>query len=355
MTALWPSCAVSCLEHVCGSECSFSDRSSVCSDAALSSSVSVCFGSQCGVKDALLATRLLSVSCGISERNVSTTVLICCTLGCCLALAAVILRLITRLSRQGGGWMVDDLITALATVFIIPISGVIIAAVKTGLGRDIWMLEPEEITEFLKLYYFAELLYPLCLYPSKAAFLFFYLRIFWSQTFRRITYGTIVFTCAAGLSSTIVNIFQCRPVSYAWTGWDGEHTGHCMNMNYQAWSNAGISIALDFWIIGLPISQIASLTWHWRRKAEAFLMFGIGLFITIVSIIRLRYLVFYQRTVNPTWDLVPLTNWSLVEVDVGVICACMPALRILITRVLPDLLTSSDSNRRPAPTGPPMP
>ncbi|KAH6881178.1 hypothetical protein B0T10DRAFT_141651 [Thelonectria olida] len=119
-----------------------------------------------------------------------------------------------------------------------------------------------------------------------------------------------------------------------------------MNMNYQAWSNAGISIALDVWIIGLPISQIASLTWPWSRKAEAFLMFGIGLFITIVSIIRLRYLVFYQRTVNPTWDLVPLTNWSLVEVDVGVICACMPALRILIMRVLSDILTSSDSNWR---------
>jgi len=48
-------------------------------------------------------------------------------------------------------------------------------------------------------------------------------------------------------------------------------------MNAQAWANAAISIALDVWIIGLPIQQIVGLSWGWRKKLQATVMFSIGL------------------------------------------------------------------------------
>ena len=48
-----------------------------------------------------------------------------------------------------------------------------------------------------------------------------------------------------------------------------------------------------------------------------------------------------QPPLTSLGELVPLTNWSLIELDIGVICVCMPALRILITRVVPDLIKTS--------------
>jgi hypothetical protein len=108
-------------------------------------------------------------------------------------------------------------------------------------------------------------------------FLYVYLRVFSSPTFRQVTYGTIIFVFFAAVSNTAVNTFQCRPVSYAWTKWDGKHEGHCLNMNAQAWANAAISIALDIWIIGLPLQQVVGLSWDWRKKWQAMAMFSIGL------------------------------------------------------------------------------
>jgi len=48
-------------------------------------------------------------------------------------------------------------------------------------------------------------------------------------------------------------------------------------MNAQAWANAAISIALDIWIIGLPLQQVVGLSWDWRKKWQAMAMFSIGL------------------------------------------------------------------------------
>jgi hypothetical protein len=116
------------------------------------------------------------------------------------------------------------------------------------------------------------------------AFLYLYLRVFSSTTFRQVTYGTIIFVFLAAILSTAVNVFQCQPVSYTWTKWDGKHEGRCLNMNAQAWANAAISIALGVWIIGLPIQQLVGLSWGWRKKLQATVMFSIGLLYAYASI-----------------------------------------------------------------------
>lgn len=59
----------------------------------------------------------------------------------------------------------------------------------------------------------------------------------------------------------------------------------------------------------------------------------------MVSIIRLKTLIsFGPDTKNPTWDFVEITKWSNIEMDVGIICACMPSLRLLLGRFIPKIL-----------------
>jgi hypothetical protein len=44
----------------------------------------------------------------------------------------------------------------------------------------------------------------------------------------------------------------------------------------MAWAGAAISIAIDLWMLVIPLSQIAHLHIHWKRKLAAALMFGVG-------------------------------------------------------------------------------
>lgn len=45
----------------------------------------------------------------------------------------------------------------------------------------------------------------------------------------------------------------------------------------------------------------------------------------------------WGKTTNPTLDYLPLGLWSIIEIDVGVICACMPGMASLLRRVLPNV------------------
>lgn len=69
--------------------------------------------------------------------------------------------------------------------------------------------------------------------------------------------------------------------------------------------------------------------------------------VTVVSIMRLQSLVYFAKTSNPTWDNLAVSRWSTVEINVGIICACMPSLRVLLVRLFPKLLgTSQHSDNR---------
>lgn len=110
----------------------------------------------------------------------------------------------------------------------------------------------------------------------KLSLLLFYLRIFPSQTMRHLLWGTIIFDILFGLGFVLTSAVQCLPVDYFWHMWDGEHRGHCININAMGWANAIISIALDFWMLALPLSQLRSLRLHWKKKLAVALMFIVG-------------------------------------------------------------------------------
>lgn len=57
--------------------------------------------------------------------------------------------------------------------------------------------------------------------------------------------------------------------------------------------------------------------------------------VTTVSILRLNSLKFYNWTANPTWDQYGVVLWSAIEINIGMICTCLPTLRLLLHRMWP--------------------
>lgn len=126
-----------------------------------------------------------------------------------------------------------------------------------------------------------------------------------------------------------------------WTHWDGEHVGSCNNINAQGWASAALNVVLDFLTIGLPIPMIWSMSLNKRKKFLVLLMFCVGFFVTIVSILRLQVLIEFGDSNNITWDYTAVGYWSTIELHASVVCACMPALRQLIRRFAPRLVGST--------------
>lgn len=138
-----------------------------------------------------------------------------------------------------------------------------------------------------------------------------------------------------------IQIFQCVPISYSWEGWKGTDGPHsCVDINTLAFTAAGFSIAQDVVILVLPLPLLARLRVSWRSKAEVMVMFSLGIFIVITSCIRLRSIVYFAPSSNPTWDYTDALIWTGLEAAVSLIVVSLPAIRVLVTLISPKLHAS---------------
>lgn len=74
-------------------------------------------------------------------------------------------------------------------------------------------------------------------------------------------------------------------------------------------NSAIINIFLDFLVLGLPIAQLWKMNLNTRKKLLVMLMFGMGFFVTITSILRLRAIVGYGKNGNFTYVRVEPGLW----------------------------------------------
>lgn len=65
----------------------------------------------------------------------------------------------------------------------------------------------------------------------------------------------------------------------------------------------------------------------------------------MTGILRLHSLYVASISTDLTYDNVFAATWSAAELNVGIICACMPAIRPAINRMFPRLLASTQDDR----------
>jgi hypothetical protein len=140
---------------------------------------------------------------------------------------------------------------------------------------------------------------------------------------------------------------QCTPLKKLWD-FTGEVNGHCINANAFYHGNylsrarthtrsldiatSAFHIFMDLWILALPIKLIFSIPRPPREKLAIFLIFGLGVISTLASIIRLQSLRIFTLSNDPFYDSLPINTWSMVEVNIGILCASIPSLKPLISR-----------------------
>ncbi|KAK2791300.1 hypothetical protein FQN52_004977 [Onygenales sp. PD_12] len=256
--------------------------------------------------------------------------------------------MISKLPYFGGQFHADDWAITVAMGFGLPLGGLAVVLADAGLGKDMWNVSFIDISYILKassIFFVQEVVYFATMNTTKVSILFFYLRIFPAPHFRVITYVVMAITVGYGIALIFAVIFQCSPVDMAWNHWDGEHTNvKCSNINLIGWVSSAINIVLDVVIIVLPTRELFRLALSTKKKIHILLMFSVGFFVTIVSIIRLKSFLQFGNSRNPTWDHVPLGYWSTIEAHTSIVCACMPAIRALLRKVSPTLFSDRTGN-----------
>ncbi|KAJ4302759.1 hypothetical protein N0V90_001649 [Kalmusia sp. IMI 367209] len=231
----------------------------------------------CTIKEGLTTKNVTSTLCELPVRNRSGRLKATNIALAILSNLSILARIVGKFTGPGNGLGIDDLCLMVATY--VGMSNAIIidrGTLPSGLGRDIWTLPFSSITNFVRFFYVMEILYFVELTFLKLSLLFFYKRIFPGTTITKVLWATIAFNVLFGIAFTIAGIFQCQPISHYWTYWDGEQNGKCFNINALAWANAGISIAVDIWMLAVPLSQVLRLNLALKKKLAVALMFGVG-------------------------------------------------------------------------------
>ncbi|KFA71350.1 hypothetical protein S40288_08957 [Stachybotrys chartarum IBT 40288] len=221
------------------------------------------------------------------------------------------------------------------------------SAGRKAFGQDVWTVDPVDLTLALKVFFVAQSFYLACLGLTKISLLFFYLRIFPNQKFRWAAYATMLTTSLMTVVFVFLQIFQCTPIPFNWEGWKGQFGPfQCLDINKLAVAGASFNIALDVIILVLPMPLLVGLEMSWRSKAGILFMFSLGLFVVATACVRLQFILLYRRSINPTWEHTDVLIWSGYEVSVSMIVTSLPAIRILLTRAIPNLVSTILSRSR---------
>ena len=144
------------------------------------------------------------------------------------------------------------------------------------------------------------------------------------RRFRVTVWITIIFVGASGLAFIIAALLQCVPISLSPSSYvpssfssqaltiiktggvfDRSVPAKCLDLNAVAFSNTGIGIAQDVIILFLPFPEVVHLTMITRKKIILILMFLLGSFACLTSIIRLRYLKAFATSTDETVRTLP--------------------------------------------------
>ncbi|KAL9613402.1 MAG: hypothetical protein Q9167_002050 [Letrouitia subvulpina] len=207
-------------------------------------------------------------------------------------------------------------------------SAVVYVGFAHGYGLHRSHLEPLEYQKYMRSLYAFMLLWAVGVTVVKLSILLFYWRVFIVQEFRRRIAFIGAFVLLSGVTLFFTLAFQCRPVSY-FLG--TTKNGRCIDQIAFYIAGGVVNIIGDALVWSLPIRQIWQLNVSVSQRVALVLLFGLGIFVCITSIVRLVSL----PEINPkdfSYTIVGGGLWSLLEVQVGFICANLPYTRSLAVR-----------------------
>ena len=182
-------------------------------------------------------------------------------------------------------------------------------------------------------------LWALTVNVTKASILMQYLRIFSGRTTRALCY-VLLFCLVPSLCWAIFGgTFLCNPAKKLWMP---QLEGSCRSAQTYWLSAASTDISLDFLVLTLPMPAVVALRLPRKQKATLVLVFLLGFSVCAVSLARLATVLITSSRGHLVESGIWAIIMSTVEANVGIVCACLLALKPLVVLFFPTLMEESE-------------
>jgi hypothetical protein len=269
------------------------------------------------------------------------------------------------LLRFAGKWVSsrlywDDAMVAVAILLTAAPLGCVMHMAVNGFGEHLWNLEDGKLSTILRSckslsiiflvfanrcarsVYISWTSYVVVLCLIKISLVLFYLEIFQTRKFRITAYIFLVYLVANSLAMFGIALFTCTPIESFWNR--DIKTGKCINLQAGAYFISASSLLQDIMLLVLPIMFISNLQMKRHRKVAVAIMFIVGTFGCVATLMRLPSLSTFKISIDPCWDYVPVTIWTIIELGVGFVCISLPSIRVLLVKIFPKSLKNLVSN-----------
>ncbi|KAI1312045.1 hypothetical protein F5Y03DRAFT_341183 [Xylaria venustula] len=250
--------------------------------------------------------------------------------------------------RAGGRLGADDYTIIISLAFAMATDILNVWGCYYGYGKHAATLTEHERYEAFKSFYITQITYKTSINLTKSSILLLYLRIFHGiKWFRRTCLVVLTLVALYCIAVILVTVFQCIPVAAAF---DKTITDKiCINNGHFWFANVGFSIASDIIILIIPMPLVYALQIPRVQKGALIFVFTLGAFVVITSCLRATTLNLQAKSHDPLYD-VASTMWTVIEMNVAIICACLPQIRPLMVKLFPNIMPASNASRdRPSP------
>ncbi|KAF6235788.1 hypothetical protein HO173_005983 [Letharia columbiana] len=221
------------------------------------------------------------------------------------------------------GW--EDYAALITLPFCIAYGTLLGVSTRYGMGLHAWDFPGDLREQYQKWIFIASCTYLPSLLGYKMSILFLYLRIFnVDRIFRYCTWAAMFVTFGYLFSNFWTLIFGCQPIAKYW---DPETPGHCI---FTLKADYGYG-SLNF------ITDHAHLSR--KERVGVSVIFMIGSVNWAVAIVRFVCAVRDLTSEDRPWLAAETFLWSIIEVNTGLICACVPVLKPFFKHVVPKSVT----------------
>ncbi|OTB02474.1 hypothetical protein M426DRAFT_322575 [Hypoxylon sp. CI-4A] len=264
---------------------------------------------------------------------VTTSLVIISVIFPLLSLAATVLRFHARgvqtaNLRADDWWMVASWILA-----FFPSINVWVFGSLTGL--DYYKIDPLKGATFsLQCLYVASILTLPALTSVKISILLFYKRAFGTFKFKVAVWVLVALLACWCIIFIFLTALQGDPLDSPWKLNTG---GFRYDIAAVGYAQVGSNIALDFLILCFPLPAILKLRMPFSRKIAVVLIFWLGIFCCVTSIVRLALLVKLLSTVVAAKDSIAIQSkqfiFLVLEPHCSIIAGCLPCYGPLLAKL----------------------
>ncbi|CDM36242.1 hypothetical protein DTO013E5_9935 [Penicillium roqueforti] len=267
----------------------------------------------------------------VRDQLIANTVLVA------IATLLVILRGVSRrLRKTGAGW--DDAFCVAGLFHTYGMLAMQYHYARVGMRYHITEIPSENAVVIAKMLMVYQIVYYNAMVLAKFSYLAFYLRIFVSREFRILTWTCIGFSAAYWVGSMLQVFLICTPFA---RNWNPTLPGHCANQNVAFSTIGAFNLITDMIIVALPVRFVWNLNMSVATKMGLVGIFGLGAFISSITIIRIRVLTTVDFT-DLSYSMIWAAFWSVTEPALAIGNACAPMLRPILKAAFPSLFGSHD-------------